>query len=254
MSTFVPPWPLVSSSSDSLSAGLDYGGDATTIGPVGLVSGSAPPPFNVEKTIAHIGHTYSLDPKDLANPTLQIDAQNLVNQAESSGIGVDFVGTQATSDIGSASIVLTDNLLSTLAVLGLSVAATFIHSSADASYVFGPNKGFLSGDASFGSLTISGALIGKTLTFAGDASANKVIFENSAVTVTLDKQVLSGFYPPTGPASPPTGPASIAPAPNRITTDAIDIQLKNAHLFGSTVSGQLDLGQTSATLWPSLHT
>jgi len=250
MSISPPQWPLVSSSSNSLSAELYCDAKTTTIGPIDPASGSAPPSFDNRKTIASIEHTYSADPRDPASPTLQLGARDLVSEARSSGIGVDTISTTATSDIASASLVLTGNPLSALAVLGLSVAATFVHAGADASYVFGPDKGSLTGDASFHCLTISGALIGRTLTFSGNASANKVIFDSPTVTITLDKQVLSGFYPPVPTPSPITAP--LIPARNQLTTDAIDIQLKNAHLFGCTVSGHFDLGQASATLWPSL--
>ena len=134
----------------------------------------------------------------------------------------------------------------TLVLLGLSVSATFIHSKSSASYVFGPNQGFLAGDASFGSLTIGGSLIGgETLTFSGDVAANTVLFRSSTVTITLDKQTLSDFLPPVTTAAVP--PVS----PNRITTDALDIQLNKASVGGQTITGDIRLGESSAT--SSIH-
>jgi hypothetical protein len=91
----------------------------------------------------------------------------------------------------------------------------------------------------------AGALIGETLTFSGDAAANTILYRSPSVTITLDKQMLSEFLPPS--ASSPTGP-------NQITTDALDIHLNNAHLFGRTISGDITLGVTSAALFPPLHT
>jgi hypothetical protein len=201
------------------------------------------------KTVAAFDHTYSLDPTDFFHPTLHIDATKIVNTASSAGIGVDSISTQATSDIGSANFLLTDNPPDILSILGLSVSARLVHSDANASYVFGPNRGSLSGDASFGSLRIAGALIGgETLTFSGDAGANTIPYKSTSkspsVTITLDKQILSEFLPPS--ASSPTGP-------NQITTDALDIHLNNAHLFGRTISGDITLGVTSAALFPPLH-
>jgi hypothetical protein len=235
---------LVLSSADDLSGYLDVGSHQTSFGPVGLASGAAPPAFHQTKKIAAFDRTYNLDSTDPNRPTLQINATKLVSTASSSGLGIDSVSTQATSDFASANILLTDNPLYALGILGLSVSATFIHSEASASYVFGANHGFLSGDASFGSLTISGGLIGKTLTFAGDAKANTILFQSSSVTITLDKQIQSEFLPPS-PATPT--------AANRITTDALDIHLNNAHLFGKTISGDITLGETSAGLFPPLH-
>ena len=68
----------------------------------------------------------------------------------------------------------------------------------------GPNRGFVAGDASFGSLTISGSLVGfKTLKFSGDAAANTVLFHSSTVTITLDKRTLSDFLPPVSAGAGP---------------------------------------------------
>jgi hypothetical protein len=240
---------LVLSSADSLSGFLQEGSSPIVFGPVGLASGAAPPAFHQTKTIAAFAHTYDNGPTVAGltgenHATLQVNATNLVSTASSSGLGVDSIGTQATADIASASAVLTGNPLSTLSLLGLSASATLIHSDSDASYVFGPDRGSLTGEASFGSLTISGALIGKTLTFAGQAVANTVLYHSSTVTITLDRQVLSDFLPPS---------AGAAVQPNRITTDAVSIFLHDAPVFGKTISGSITLGETSASLFPPLH-
>lgn len=235
---------LVMASADGLVGLLDVGNTQITLGPVGEVSGAAPPRFHNTKSIAAFDHTYNLDPANLLHPTLQIDATGIVNTVSSAGIGVDSISTQASSDIGSANILLTDSPPNILGILGLSVSAKFIHSESDASYVFGPNRGFLTGDASFGSLAISGALIGKTLTFSGDAAADTIFYKSPTVTITLDKQTLSDFLPPSA-----SGPIH----PNQITTDALDIHLNNAHLFGQAISGDITLGVTSASLFPPLH-
>src|SRR5690349_21326350 len=115
MSVPIPRWPLVSSSANSLSAEFDSDASTTTVGPTDPASGSAPPPFDTTKTISSINHTYSADPGDPASPTLQIAARDLVSEASSAGIGVDAIGTTATSDIASASLVLTGNPLCALA-------------------------------------------------------------------------------------------------------------------------------------------
>jgi hypothetical protein len=235
---------LVLSSADGLIGSLDVGNTQTSFGPVGEVSGAAPPAFHHTAGVVVFDHTYNLDPSNFLHPTLHIDATKIVNTVSSPGSGIDNISTQATSSIGSANFLLTDNPPDIVSILGLSVSATFVHSESNASYVFGPNRGFLSGDASFGSLTISGSLIGKILTFSGDAAANTVFYKSPTVTITLDKQTLSDFLPPS--ASGPVGP-------NQITTDALDIHLNNAHLFGRAISGDITLGVTSASLFPPLH-
>jgi hypothetical protein len=233
---------LVQSAADSLSGSLQVGKHITSFGPVGEVAGTAPPAFHDTKKIGAFDHGYDLNPPLLLSPTLVVDTTNLVNTATSPGIGVDTLSASATAAIGSATISLTDPLVASPVLLGLSASATFIRSGSSASYVFGPNQGFLAGDASFGSLTISGSLVGfKTLTFSGDAAPNTVLFQSSTVTITLDKQTLSDFLPPVAAGAVP--PVS----PNRITTDALDIQLNNASVGGQLVTGDIRLGESSAT-------
>lgn len=87
-------------------------------------------------------------------------------------------------------------------------------------------------------------LIGKTLKFSGDAAANTILYHSASVTVTPDQQTLSDFLPPSAPT---------AIAPNQITTDALDIHLTNAHVFGKTISGDILFGQSSASLFPPVH-
>ena len=130
MNKTVPPAfsQLLLSSADSLSGYLDVGGSQTSFGPVGQAAGAAPPAFHQTRRIAAFEHTYGGDAVGANRATLQIDATNLVNTANSAGLGVDAVSTQATSDLGSANIVLTANPLNTLSMLGLSVSATLIHS------------------------------------------------------------------------------------------------------------------------------
>jgi hypothetical protein len=237
---------LVQSAADSLSGSLQVGTNVTSFGPVGEVAGTAPPAFHDTKKLGLFDQTYDLNPPLLLAPTLAVDTTNLVNSVASPGIGVDTLEAAATATIGSATISLTDPAVASPVLLGLSVSATFIQSASTASYVFGPNQGFLAGGASFGSLTVSGSLVGsKTLTFSGDAAANTVLFHSATVTITLDKQTLSDFLPPvTAGAVPPV-------SPNRITTDAFDIQLNNASVGGQLVTGDIRLGESSATYFHS---
>ena len=163
----------------------------------------------------------------------------MVNTAESSGIGVDEIGASGAADLGSASFVLADTPgpMLPLSILGLSVEATGIHSGSDSSIVFGPNEGSISGDASFHSLKVTGALVGgDTLTFSGHAAPDTVLYKSSTVTITLDEQTL--LLPPAA-SSGIIGPT--------ITTDAIDIQLNHATFAGQTITGNFDIGQSSAS-------
>ena len=230
---------LVSSSADSFAGSLDADGFTTTIGPFALVSGTAPPAYDDTSRIASFDHTYDLTPAEANTLSLQMQASHMVNTADSAGIGVDEIGASGKADLGSANFLLTDspNPMLPLSILGLSVKATGIHSDLNSSFVFGPNEGSLSGDASFHSSTVTGALVGgKTLTFSGDAAPDTVLYKSSTVTITLDEQTL--LLPPAA-TSGIIGPT--------ITTDAIDIQLNHATFAGQTITGDFAIGQSSAS-------
>jgi hypothetical protein len=244
----------VSSSADSFSGTLDANGSTTTISPYALVSGEAPPPYDDTSSIASFAHTYDLTPGDPNTLLLHMRASDMVNNAESlPTVIAGQMGAQGTADLGSANFSLIDNPnpMLPLSVLELAVNATGIQSQSTSSV--GPNgDSFLNGDASFHSLTVTGALVGgETLTFSGDAAADTVLYKSSTVTITLDEQTL--LLPP-GATGGAIGPS--------ITTDAIDIQLNHAQ-FGNptitssnqTITGNFDIGQSSAgySLIPPPH-
>jgi hypothetical protein len=238
---------LVSSWADSFSGSLDANGSTTTIAPFALVSGFAPPPYDDTTTVGSFENWYDLTPGMSNSLSLLMQGTHMVNTADSAGIGVDNIGASGTSDLRSADLLLTDNPnpMLPLTILGLSVEATGVQSDSNSSIVFGPNQGSFSGDASFRSLIVSGALVGgETLKFSGDAAADTVLYKSSTVTITLDDQTL--LLPPSA-----TG-GIIGPT---ITTDAIDIQFNNAKFAGHTITGDFDIGQSSASyrLLPPTH-
>jgi len=226
---------IVSSAADSFSGDLTYHGRTTAIASFDRVFGAAPPAYDDTRKVASFDKTYDLKGAGLDYLSLQMQGKHAVNTAESGGLGVDAISACGAATIGSASFVLTDNPLPTLSVLLLSVEATGIRSESDSSFVVGPDQGSLTGDASFSSLTVTGALVGgKTLTFSGDAKPDTVLYSSSTVTITLDDQHF---------LLPPTGTGVIGPS---ITTDAIDIQFNDASFGGRTISGDFVIGESSA--------
>lgn len=237
----LPNAPIVSSAANGLSVRLAFNGKTTAFGPVAAVRGSADPAYDHTAHLDGLDHTLSLEPGSALNPTLHIQA-SVIDTAAAGGMGVDAISADGAADVGSANFVLTDNPRVVLGVLGLSISASHVHASATYSHVYGMNKSFTTGDASFGSLNLGGALIGKSLTFSGDAAPNTVLYSSPTVTVTLDRQTVSDLIP-TGTGSNKT------PTPAGIATQAIDISLHNAPLFGGKVSGDIIIGQA----WAGLH-
>lgn len=243
---------VVSSSADGLAVHLSFDGRATQVGPIAHVRGSAEPAYDHTASVARLDRTLGLEPGNPLDPNLRIQALGIHTEAASAGMGIDSVSASGTANVDSANFVLTDNPLfprGILGLLGLSVSASHIHAAADYSHVYGMNKSFVTGDASFGSLRLGGALIGKTLTFSGDAAPNTVLFSSPTVTVTLDRQIVSDLI---------SGGLTKTLTPEGITTQAIDISLRNATLFGKSVSGDIVIGEAAAgagggPAWGSLH-
>jgi hypothetical protein len=230
---------LVSSSADSFTGNLNADGLTTPIDPFAPVSGSAPPAYDDTSRMGSFDCTYDLTSAEANTLSLTMQATDMVNTAKSPGIGVDEIGASGAADLGSASFVLADSRgpMPSLSVLGLSVEATGVHSGSDSSFVFGPDTGSLGGDASFHSLKVTGALVnGDTLTFSGNAAKDTVLYSSPTVTITLDDQTL--MLPPAA-TSGIIGPT--------ITTDAIDIQFNHAKFAGQTITGDFDIGQSSAS-------
>jgi hypothetical protein len=228
---------IVSSLADSFSGNLDADGFTTTFAPSDFVSGAAPPAYDYTRTVAAFNKTYGLTPVEANGLMVEMQATDMRDTASSAGFGVDSIGANGAANLASANFALVNNPVPAMGVLGLSVEATGVHSDSNSSFVFGANVGFLAGDASFRSLTVTGALVGgKTLTFSGDAAPDTVLYSSSTVTITLDAQTL--LLPPTA-ASGFIGPS--------ITTDAIDIRFNDAKFGGHTISGDFAIGQSSAS-------
>ena len=230
---------IVSSSADGFSGSLNADGFGMTIAPFDPVSGVAPPAYDSTRSAAFFDRQYDLSPVESNTLSLEMEATHFSDVARSPGNGVDEIGANGAADFFTAHFLLLDRPLtpSPPVSLGLSIDATGIHSDSSSSFVFGPNRGFIAGDASFQSLAITGQLVGgKTLTFSGDAAPNTVIYSSPTVTITLDEQQL--LLPPAASGG------TIGPS---IMTDAIDIHFNNAKFAGHTISGHFDIGQSSAS-------
>lgn len=239
------PSPLADSAANALAGNLKFGGKSAGLGPVAQVIGFGPPAYDHTGGIAHYHKALGLAPSNPLRPSLLMDENGVTTEAISGGIGVDAESSHGEATIGSAMFLLTDNpgRLAIASVLGLAVMGSDIQVSANFSEVFGVSQHFVNGAASFGALTISGGLIGKTLTFSGDAAPNTVLFSSPTVTVTLNKQVVNDLISVGNP---------LTVSPQGISVAAIDISFHDAHFLGMPLSGDLIIGQASAGMAPIL--
>lgn len=228
-----------------LAAHFRSGGVATKLHRIAFVQGSAPPAYSKSAVVASVNKTVAIAADTFPTPTLFVNATNIRSHVESQGIAVDSISSTGSAKLKSLNLALNLNPLPPLAGPNvpvpqpfLAVAATGIASNASFGLVF-PSLTGASGSASFGSLTISGSLVGdKTLTFSGPAPKDTVLFQSPTVTITLDQQVEEGVVT--------CVPDPCRLNPSNITTDAIDIELHKADLDGRIVSGHIIVGRLRA--------
>ena len=231
---------LVSSSADSFSGSLNADGFTTTIDPFAPVSGSAPPAYD-DTTQDRFFRPHVRSDLGGGEHSVPDDAGHPHGQHRGMGPASAWMRS------GRAARRISARPVSCWPILRVpccrqafwacrwrrpgSIAVRIRPSCSDR------NEGSISGDASFHSLKVTGALLGgDTLTFSGNATPNTVLYSSSTVTITLDEQTL--LLPPAA-ASGIIGPT--------ITTDAIDIHLNHATFAGQTITGNFDIGQSSAS-------
>jgi len=119
----------------------------------------------------------------------------------------------------------------------LMIVAQELVSSANYTIQYGAGA-FATGATSVGSLTITGPLVGgKVLKFSGQIAPNTVAFTSPAVTITLNHQVVSGTI---------TCSPTCTFTPTEIEVTAIDVELHKANVYGTAVSGEIQINHAVA--------
>ena len=203
----------------------------------GVAAGSAPPAYDQTAAVPEASRAYGIGPVDPSDddydgPWLAVHATDVRAEASSPGFGVDIISSGASEQIGLVAAAIytspedpsapepPDAIEVQSLVVGLQVSASSISSDASASHVFGST-------ADFGSLSISGPLLGQPdpVTFSGAADPNTVLADNDSVVVTLNKQDLLDAHGCL--VSDPT-------AASTVLSEALDI-----HFMGQPAAGQL---------------
>ncbi|TAK91923.1 MAG: hypothetical protein EPO09_15555 [Aquabacterium sp.] len=185
--------------------------------------------------------------------------------------GVDTINTSGTSSAGSGTIALILPLRSVidpprplpvpassassvddaksvsaqplppLNVTALRVQFNKLKAAAQYSQVI-PGPSQRSGSASFGSLVLSGTLVGtKPLTFSGEIKPNTVVVDTPSVKVTLNAQTI-----PQNPVCDPGKPCPLFRVLETVETKAVLVELTNASVLGHQVSGNIVIGDAEA--------
>lgn len=223
----------------------------TSLGPVNPVAGALPPAYSKTLVLGSYDRSIAIPPLVpsttiyplVASFTAQ--AQTLVSHVASAGVQLDSVSATGESKVASADLQIVGPISETLVELFLSVYATDVADSASYSKVF-PSAVTVTGSASFGSLAISGKLVGdKTITYSGSAPPNTVLYQSPtttadqipAVTITANQQITVGLIS----CSP-----SCTFTPALLTVHALDISLHNAPILDHPVTGDIVLGDAAA--------
>ena len=101
-----------------------------------------------------------------------------------------------------------------------------------------PSNATATGVTTIGSLDIRGKLLGATrLAYSGAAPPNTVIYDTRNLTVTLNRQIVTELV---------TCGLTCTVTPQNIQTAAIDVEFHKAQMFGTEVSGDILIGETTA--------
>jgi hypothetical protein len=236
-----PPAPQ--STATGLSGSFQVNGVNTDLGPVAAVVGKPSGKYDLTDTVASDNQVVALAPGGAA-PALYVTASGITSHASASGIQIDSRSSEGDNAMTSATLAL--NLNPPPPGVGqaapnppLTIAITEAVSSADFATVY-PANSFASGDAKFGRLVISGALLrGKTLTLSGDIGPNKIVFASPQLTITVNREIKTGVvscHPSTNCRFNPT----------KIDVAALDVALHDAPVYSYKVSGEFLINHATA--------
>ena len=187
------------------------------------VAGSAPPAYKTSTTLPSFSKTYD----GPAGSSASLVAGSVTGAASSAGPVLGAITAVGAFHAGSLRATVNTPLgaLLSISASGVVSRSTFTKTRAGAVTPVGA--------ASFGTLTISGPLLGiPTKSFSGPAKVNQVLFQSpdKSVTVYLNRQVT------TGPAKKRTS----------ISVDALAIVIANKTVPGNAVSADIVMGATMA--------
>jgi hypothetical protein len=237
------PATTASSEAYAVRAAFLTGENETALAPIGDITGTAPPSYELSTTMPSVTASLLLDGNPEPLPDLVVSLKGVDSKAASPGSTADSLAT-AEASLRSAQLTLqyfppvpaADQEPQPFLLLSVG------RLSADAGYrqvLPGGTAG--SGKAQIDSLSISGGLVdGKTLSYSGSPSANTVLYQSPTVVIYLDRQIQQGSADCETPVN-----GCVFDVQGQIT-NAIDIRLHDAKLGSRTVSGLIVVGHAAA--------
>ncbi len=230
-----------SSTAEGIGAQFTAHGVATHLGPVGNVSGSAPPTYDNSATVSVFSGSVDITPSVAPAPTLFVKAAKIKVHV-AGGIGLDTISADGEGSVGKTqlTLMLDPPPPGPVPEPFLAVVASVVKSEASFTDVL-PDGRMPLGAARIGALTVSGSLVGDpSLGFSGSPKPNTVLFSSDQITITLNQQVVANIVE--------CVQVVCRVIPVAITTHAVDIALTNANLDGHIVSGDIFIGGDEASV------
>ena len=228
------------STATGIEAQFLYKDIATQLGPIARVAGPPSGKYDVSAAVASVDRRLAIAPKN-PTPTFFVNGAGLKSHVSGSGIAIDSRSSEGDNELATGNLSLNIYPLPPLEIATpyppLLIEVQEALSSANFSVVYGLGA-FANGAASFGSLRISGPLVGgQVLTWSGKIAPNTVAFHSPALTIVLNRQVRSGDVSCT--------PACTF-ALKSVEVTAIDVALINADIYGTKVSGHIQVNDATA--------
>jgi hypothetical protein len=231
-----------SSSAFDVSAQLTSGGVTTVIAPVNpLNGGGITPNYGKSSTVLSYQKVVQITKGPMPAPAFSVYATSLKSHV-SGGFGVDTMSSEGDTLIKGLAVSLNlypppPGATSPVPQPSLQITANTVQSSANYNIML-PMAPAASATVSFGSLTISGSLVGnQTVKLSGTPQTDTVIYQSPTVTITLNRQIVAGLISCT---------PKCTFTPYSVSGAAIDIVLNNATVSGRTVSGEIVIGGDQA--------
>ena len=233
------------SSADGVQAELSYRGQDVHLGPVDRVTGRPNWAYDSAVSVATFQEDTSVPV--VFGPRIVATAKDINAHVGSTGLTIDSISSQGDVSIAGDHIALFINpppvagrgsgdLAPQPPVPFLTVTATELNSVSYYSKVF-PHAITANGTASIGSLKIAGSFFGgRTLKFSGTPAPNTVIYSSSALTITLNRQIIAAVSPC----------STCAPQLVSIQTIAIDLELEHVVAYGRAIRGEVRIGSSAA--------
>lgn len=229
----------------AITASFRAQGVATQLQPIAAVSGAMSRIYDSTQTVPSVSESLAIAPGD-PTPTLFVSGEGLTSHTSS----VMNTGRSRTSvggnTLANARLILTGGPppggVPDAAAPALLIATRELVSSANFN-AGATTRGSAIGLMSVGRLSISGHLVGdQVLRYSGSVAQNTVIFRSPEVTITLNRQLELG----TTVCDDDCVEAPLSDGVGAIRIVAIDVQLHDAMVGKSKVSGEIRVNQATA--------